>query len=307
MTALLTSALALGACGGDDAIEVTPADEELAAESAAPRPALCGAPLKAQATGTIESPVARELSGLVRSRTQKDVLWAHNDSGDKPRLLAVSPTGRVLAEVAVTGAKALDWEDIAAGRGTLLIGDIGDNDAERPSIVVYRIDEPRVAGSTGREAERRAHAASSCAIRTEPTMQRPCCAIPTAARSSWSRSAATAAAASTSRTRRSPARRRRCAASDGCSSAGARRSRQATCPPTVARSPLRTYHSAFAWRRSADESLTDALLRKPCQMEAETMLEEVQVETIALTADGRAFHSVPEGEVPAISRYAPVR
>jgi hypothetical protein len=36
-------------------------------------------------------------------------------------------------------------------------------------------------------------------------------------------------------------------------------------------------------------------------------MDEVQTETIALTPDGRAFYSVPEGEVPSISRYAPVR
>jgi hypothetical protein len=48
----------------------------------------------------------------------------------------------------VTGAKAVDWEDLAAGPGPetgrsyLYIGDIGDNDEERAQITVYRIPEP---------------------------------------------------------------------------------------------------------------------------------------------------------------------
>ena len=70
---------------------------------------------------------------------------------------------------------------------------------------------------------------------------------------------------------------------------------------------LRTYHSAFVWRRAVGESLSDALLRKACQVQAGMMEEEVQTESIALTADGRAFYSVPEGEAPLVSRYAPVR
>ena len=61
------------------------------------------------------------------SRSQRGVLWTHNDSGDAPRLLAVGLDGRLLADVAVTGAEAFDWEDIAAGPGALYVGDIGDN------------------------------------------------------------------------------------------------------------------------------------------------------------------------------------
>ena len=50
----------------------------------------------------------------------------------------------------VTGASAHDWEDIAAGPGPvqnrsyLYVGDIGDNDKKRSSIVVYRILEPTI-------------------------------------------------------------------------------------------------------------------------------------------------------------------
>jgi hypothetical protein len=47
----------------------------------------------------------------------------------------------------VTNATALDWEDIAYGAGVngvrqVFLGDIGDNAKARPSIVVYRVNEP---------------------------------------------------------------------------------------------------------------------------------------------------------------------
>ena len=42
----------------------------------------------------------------------------------------------------MTGAEAIDWEDIAARGRTLYVGDIGDNLAARPNVTVYRFAEP---------------------------------------------------------------------------------------------------------------------------------------------------------------------
>jgi hypothetical protein len=67
---------------------------------------------------------------------------------------------------------------------------------------------------------------------------------------------------------------------------------------------LRTYTGAFVWKRRPGESVAAALTRRPC--EAGTgLLAEGQGEALALAADGRAFYTVPEGERPAIRRYAP--
>ena len=46
--------------------------------------------------------------------------------------------GRLLREVTLQGAEAVDWEDIAIRGRTLYVGDIGDNAAQRPDIAVYR-------------------------------------------------------------------------------------------------------------------------------------------------------------------------
>ncbi|PLX24475.1 MAG: hypothetical protein C0600_13000 [Ignavibacteria bacterium] len=87
-----------------------------------------------------------ELSGIAASRRQSPLLWMHNDSGDEPRLFAVDSTGRTLAICRLSDATHIDWEDMASatldGIPWLYIGDIGDNDAKRDSIIIYRVPEP---------------------------------------------------------------------------------------------------------------------------------------------------------------------
>ncbi|HYW11051.1 MAG TPA: hypothetical protein VE871_03815, partial [Longimicrobium sp.] len=77
-----------------------------------------------------------------------DFLWTHNDSG-QPVLYRVGLDGRPRGQVNVTGANVQDWEDVAAGPcpgggRCLFVGDIGDNEARRPSITIYRLPEPPV-------------------------------------------------------------------------------------------------------------------------------------------------------------------
>ncbi|MHB8764590.1 MAG: hypothetical protein ACYDA8_09700 [Deferrisomatales bacterium] len=121
---------------------------------AAAAPALPGAPgagSSLAAVGAIEFAPARELSGLVKSRTHPGVFWTHNDSGDLPRLYAVRADGSPAAPpgapsrlgVHVTGAAHVDWEDIAADdRGNLLVGDIGNNGSRRRDLALYVVPEP---------------------------------------------------------------------------------------------------------------------------------------------------------------------
>jgi hypothetical protein len=155
-------ALLVGGCGrGDDVRTAPPAR---AAVRPPRTPALCGR-RRAHITGHVSAPAATELSGLVLSRSQPGVLWTHNDSGDRPRVLAVAADGRLLGDVALTGAENVDWEDVAIGRapasvagarrrssatapaGALFVADIGDNLAQRASVAVYRVAEPRVGGA----------------------------------------------------------------------------------------------------------------------------------------------------------------
>jgi hypothetical protein len=101
-------------------------------------------------TATVQSPELIEISGLAASRKQEGVLWAHNDSGDAARVFAMGLDGRELGTFDLQGTEAIDWEDMALGPGPdpdldyLYLGDIGDNAAQRPEIVVYRMPEPVV-------------------------------------------------------------------------------------------------------------------------------------------------------------------
>jgi hypothetical protein len=75
-----------------------------------------------------------------------DALWTHNDSG-QPVLHRVGLDGRPRGQVTVTGARVTDWEDVAAGPcpgsgRCLYVADIGDNQASRSSVTIYRFPEP---------------------------------------------------------------------------------------------------------------------------------------------------------------------
>ncbi len=98
--------------------------------------------------GTISASVAPEVSGIVDGRATPNTFWIHNDSGDTARFFAINHQGALLGTFPLANASAVDWEDIAiggkpGGGNYLYLGDIGDNNANRPSITVYRIDEPR--------------------------------------------------------------------------------------------------------------------------------------------------------------------
>ncbi len=91
----------------------------------------------------IASEEIREASGLVMSRSHPGVFWTHNDSGDSPRIFAITPRGEVIATFAVEGALHRDWEAIAADdAGHLYLADFGNNGNARRDLVVYRVSEP---------------------------------------------------------------------------------------------------------------------------------------------------------------------
>jgi len=97
--------------------------------------------------GLVPDPLV-ELSGLAASRSQPGVFFAHNDSGDSARFFSITQTGQLSETYTLSGATAVDWEDIALGpcpRGTcVFIGDIGDNLRVRNNYAIYSVVEPIV-------------------------------------------------------------------------------------------------------------------------------------------------------------------
>lgn len=99
-----------------------------------------------------------EASGAAVSRTHRGTIWLHNDSGNDPVLFAVDAAGQMHGRVSVTGARNIDWEDLALGPcpsgECLYIADTGDNAARRDEIHVYRVPEPAPGDSVTAPAER---------------------------------------------------------------------------------------------------------------------------------------------------------
>lgn len=96
--------------------------------------------------------VLGEISGLAASVRHPGVLWAVNDSGNAPDLIAVdAATCAVRGQVRVN-APNTDWEALAmgsrGGKPVLFIGDIGDNLAARDSVSVLEVPEPDLTAAT---------------------------------------------------------------------------------------------------------------------------------------------------------------
>jgi hypothetical protein len=311
LAALVVGAtVAVAACGGDDApatptaaTTTTGASARTAAPVAAP-PAICG-PVRVRVTGHVDAPEAIELSGLALSATQPGVLWTHNDSGDRARVFALRTDGSLIASLDVPGAEAIDWEDIAVGPGgDLLLGDIGDNGAQRPSVAVYRVPEPRLAdrpAATG--AATRLTLAYPDGPHDAETLlaDRRTGELVIVTKAFSGRSGVYAArvpppgqaAQATLRRVGTLALGLGGLATAGDVSADGR---------TVA---VRTYTRLLAWHRRPGVSLARTLVDgHPCAGAA-PLGNEGQGEALTLARDGRSFFTVPEGAAAALRRYTP--
>ena len=149
---LLSAIVQLSACSKAPSPQQARAAERASSRASGSDPATprAGSYGPAAVLATLKDTSINESSGLVASRLSPGIYWTHNDSGDGPFIYALDVSGSSRGVWRVAGAQARDWEDIAAGPGPesdrpyLYIGDIGDNDATRPEIVVYRIPEPAI-------------------------------------------------------------------------------------------------------------------------------------------------------------------
>jgi hypothetical protein len=270
--------LAFAGCGGDrGAASPTAVAPMGASPSAHAPPPLCGR-LGAQVLGRVGAPAA-EVSGLARSSAGG--FWAHNDSGDAPRIFELARDGSVRREVTVGGAEHVDWEDIAIRGRTLYIGDIGDNLAQRPEVAVYRMGENSTTATklTLRYPDGPHDAEALLVDPRDGTI-----VIVT------KDLGGTAGVYS--------GRRLRKAATLELGLGQAITAGDAAADTIV----LRSYDRAYVWIRRGKESITRALKRKPCVAGA-NLAAEGQGEALALSRDGRAFWTLSEGPRPPLRRY----
>jgi hypothetical protein len=297
----------IAACGGGDAPATastsvaSPSTITSKATKKMSAPAICGR-LRTEVMGRLAAPEATEISGLVVSPTQRGVLWAHNDSGDRARIFALRSDGSLIASLDVPGAEATDWEDIAVGPGDdLLLGDIGDNKSVSKAIDIYRVPEPRVAdgpSSTTAAATRLRLTYPDGAHDAETLLADPRTGeIVIVTKRFDGRSGVYAAQArggsGEAVLRHTGDLRLGLAglATAGDVSADGR---------TVA---IRTYTALYAWTRKPGASLAATLAHKPCAGSAQ-LGREGQGESLALSRDGRSFFTVPEGAGAVLRRYS---
>ncbi|MQA03959.1 MAG: hypothetical protein GEV07_14950 [Streptosporangiales bacterium] len=83
-------------------------------------------------------------SGLAVSPKEPEYVFTVNDHAPT-RVFGINPeTGRSDATMRLEGAQNVNWEALAAGRGrNLWVGDIGDNESVRDSLMLYRYKLPQ--------------------------------------------------------------------------------------------------------------------------------------------------------------------
>lgn len=305
LSLLLVAAAAAGGCGDDrDAGPSASATTTGAATATPPKrpaaPALCRK-LSGIVTGRVQDGSLDELSGLVQSRTDPGLLWSHEDSGAGPQLWALTPGGRVLGGVTVTGAQAVDWEDIATGPApsgdgnVLYLADIGDNRAQRDSITVYRIAEPSPGAGASAPAEQMVLRYPDGPRDAETLLVDPRRGTLVIVSKELSGGRAYSVPRFTpgeATLRRGPQVDPAFATAGDVSADGR----------IVA---VRGYTSLAVWRRHGDESIIATLRRTPCT--PATSLFEGQGEALALNRTGTAVRTVAEGAPAVLRRYTPAR
>ena len=101
----------------------------------------------------VETAIHRNLvenSIAITSVRQAGIIFGANDSGHEPWLFAFDSSGRGRGVWELIGARNRDWEAAALGPcagsdsipSCIYIGDVGDNDARRQYVTIYRIAEP---------------------------------------------------------------------------------------------------------------------------------------------------------------------
>lgn len=109
-----------------------------------------------QGAVVIRDGALREASGVALSPANPDFLWMINDSGFPAQLHLIDRQGRARGTMKVDGAENRDWEELATwqhgGRSWLLIGDIGDNAAQRSQLTIYLLEEPELPEGEGKVA-----------------------------------------------------------------------------------------------------------------------------------------------------------
>jgi len=289
---------------GSDGAGGTDADATDGAHAQCPMFSAPAAAVTVAAAGLVEA------SGLVASSKNAGIFWAHNDSGDSARIFALNASGTSKATIPITGASAVDWEDIAWGAGpggeaALFIGDIGDNAEARAFVTVYRVLEPDLSGAAPANLpgtaielayeDGKGHNAEALMI--DPRDGAIVIVTKVASgKSGVYRAAPPFAAAGTKNMLKKEG-----SLTIGTAPSGSTLVTGASISRAGDLVFLRTYTHALAWTRGASQSIAAALAAPPCVLPVAT---EIQGEAIAYAPDGSGFYTLSEGSSPPLSFVA---
>ncbi len=262
----------------------------------------CPVFLPGRQTGTLQSNLIDEASGIAASRKNRALLWVHNDSGDSARVYAIHSRVVRLRTYSLAGITADDVEDIAIGPGPakktdyLYIADIGDNHAARPYVMVYRVPEPAVDPNQPNVTKKKLTAVETIKLKypdgprdAETLMLDP----PTRDlyivskrenpsklyRAPWPQSTTKPTTMQLAATLPWPA-----------ATAG-------DISPTGDMVLIRSYTYASLWLRPNGTTLADAFATAPCQV---PLVLELQGEAICFTPNAKAYYTTSEGHNPPI-------
>lgn len=294
--------------GGDAAIR------DAASADAADAGAVCPSYATGVMAGRTPDAIITEASGIAASRRNPGTLWTHNDSGAGPRIFALSSTGATQALYDLDGAGADDWEDIAVGPGPVAgtsyvyVGDIGDNATARANIDLYRVAEPDVKTGSPTTPTRLAgvehfklrypdgaHNAETLLV-DPPTGDVYIVVKSGDGVSPVYRAAAPLSAAATITLQKVATLRFGTAPLTGNKTTTG-----GDISPGGDAIAIRSYDSAYLFRRPAGTTVADALATPPCRLPLQL---ELQGEALGFAADSSGYYSVSEGNKAPIYFYA---
>lgn len=113
----------------------------------------CGSYKPVQDVGAVTAKELNEISGIIFSRKNKDVIWTHNDSGGNAYIYAFNKAGDLLGKILLQDLTPNDWEDIAIGpceiggsEECIFVADTGDNSDAKQEVGLVRFKEPQLDG-----------------------------------------------------------------------------------------------------------------------------------------------------------------
>jgi hypothetical protein len=247
--------------------------------------------------GTVTTPEANEISGIVASVRNAGSYWMHNDSGDSARAFAVTDKGVLQTILSFDTVKPTDIEDVtieeeSADKSYLYFADIGDNNVARKELTIHRVLEPKLDGTatltTTSEKMRfvypdGAHNAET--IMFDSVSKELLVATKKVGGPSEVHRVGKFVADSKVTTEKLAE-----VAVDFATGGDISRDGRFM----VIRNPSAV---AMLWSRGTGESWKDALARKPCKL---PIAKEAQGEAFAFLPEGKAYVTISEGASPAL-------